>query len=208
MTALDYNGQFDYTFDANYQGTSGVSGTVNPFWDGTKFSLAYYNQQQSGTVGTSDAVQLFLGTNDVFGGYTAEESAQHIKNLVDAIRADYATIPIFVCNTIYRSNQNGYYSSGGQGFTAASGWAFDSDMKIMNFQNALKDALDGYTNLYIVPLSVCMDREYDFGNVPVPVNPRLTDVTINIPNESVHPQDAGYMQIADVIFSSYITHLS
>ena len=208
MTASDYNGQFDYDFDSNYQGNPNISGSVNPFWDGSKFSLDYYNTQQASEVGTADAVQLFLGTNDVFSNYTAEESAEHIKDLVDAIRADDATIPIFVCNTIYRSNQNGYYSSGGQGFTSASGWAFDSDMKIMNFQNALDEALDGYTNLYIVPLSVCMDREYDFGQVEAAVNPRLSDVTEMIPNESVHPQNAGYMQIADVMYSSYIAHLS
>lgn len=208
MDAAGYNENFEYTFDSNYQGNPQISGEVNPFWNGTRFSLAHYNTNQSATVGTADAVQLFLGTNDVFGGYTAEESAQHIKTLVDNIRLDNATIPIFICNTIYRSNQNGYYSNGGQGFTAASGWAFDSDLKIMNFQNALENALNGYSNLYFVPLSVCMDREYDFGQVPVAVNPRLPDVTINIPNESVHPQNAGYMQIADVMYSSFILHLS
>lgn len=208
LTAIGYNEQFNYTFDENYQGNTNVSGAVNPFWDGSKFSLSYYNTQQAGTVGTADAIQLFLGTNDVFRNYSAEESAQHIKDLVEAIRAEYANIPIFVCNTIYRSNQSGYYSSGGQGFTSASGWAFDSDMKIMNFQNALADALDGYSNVYIVPLSVCMDRENDFGQVEVAVNPRLTTVTETIPNESVHPQNAGYMQIADVMYSSYIAHLS
>ena len=208
LSAYDYNGQFDYDFDSNYQGAAGVSGDVNPFWSGSAFSLTYYNTQQAATVGTADAIQIFLGTNDIFGNYTAEESADHIKDLVDAIRADNSSIPIFVCNTIYRSNQNGYYSSGGQGFSAASGWAFDSDMKIMALQNALDTALAGYTGVYIIPLSVCMDREYDFGNVATAVNPRLTDVTIDIPNESVHPQNAGYMQIADVIYSSYVAHLS
>ena len=210
FTAADYNANTSYTFDDNYVGADGVSGSANPFWDTTnsKFSLAYYNTQQASTVGTADVVQLFLGTNDVFGGYTAEEAAQHIKTLVDAIRADYANIPIFICNTIYRSNQNGYYSNGGQGFSAASGWAFDSDMKIMNFQSALYEALKDYTNLYFVPLSVCMDREYDYGVNAVAVNPRLSTVTIDIPTESVHPQEAGYLQMADVMYSCYIAHLS
>lgn len=208
LTAIGYNESFNYTFDSNYEGNPEISGTVNPFYDGTRFNLAYYNEQQGPTVGIADAIMLFLGTNDVFGNYTAEQCAEHIKTLVDDIRDDYESLPIFVCNTIYRSNQNGYYSTGGQGFSAASGWSFDSDMKIMNFQNALKTALAGYSNLHFVPLSVCMDREYDFGNIPTPVNPRLTDVTIDIPNESIHPQTPGYMQIADVIYSSFINHLS
>lgn len=208
MTAIGYDESFNYTFDSNYEGNPEISGTVNPFYDGTRFNLAYYNEQQGPTVGIADAIMIFLGTNDVFGNYTAEQCADHIKILVDDIREDFETLPIFVCNTIYRSNQNGYYSTGGQGFTAASGWAFDSDMKIMNFQNALKTALSGYSHLHFVPLSVCMDREYDFGNVPTPVNPRLQDITIDIPNESIHPQTPGYMQIADVIYSSFVNHLS
>lgn len=210
LTAADYNGQFNYTFDNNYEGNPEVSGAVNPFWDtaNSKFSLTYYNTNQAAYVGTADAVMLFLGTNDVFGSYTAQQAATNITNLIDAIRDEFPTMPIFICNTIYRSNQNGYYSSGGQGFSAASGWAFDSDMKIMNFQNALRTALAPYSNLYTIPLSVCMDREYDFGNVPTPVNPRLTDVTIDIPNESVHPQNPGYMQIADVMYSSFVNSLS
>lgn len=211
FTALEYLENTSYTFDSNYQGNPSVSGNVNPFWNGERFSLSYYNTQQANTVGTADAVMLFLGTNDVASGlYTAEESAKHITDIIDNIRLDNASIPVFVCFTIYRSNQNGYYSSGGQGFTSASGWAFDSDMKIMNFQNALLTALTekNYTNVYQIPLSICMDREYDFGNVPKPVNPRLTDITVDIPNESVHPQNAGYMQIADVMYSSFVNHLS
>lgn len=208
LTALAYNTDFNYTFDYNYVGNPEINSNVNPFYDGTRFNLAYYNTYQGPTVGVANAVILFLGTNDVFGSYTAEQSADHIKTLVDNIRTDYEDLPIFVCNTIYRSNQNGYYSTGGQGYTAASGWGFDSDMRIMNFQNALRTALTGYTNLHIMPLSICMDREYDFGNVPTPVNPRLTDVTINIPTESVHPQNPGYMQIADVMYSSLVNHLS
>ena len=208
MTALDYNTDFNYTFDYNYVGNPEINSNVNPFWDGTRFNLAYYNTYQGPTVGVADAVLLFLGTNDIFGNFTAEQAADHIKTLVDYIRTDYEDPPIFVCNTIYRSNQNGYYSTGGQGYTAAPGWAFNSDMRIMDFQNALRTALTGYTNLHIMPLSVCMDREYDFGNVPTPVNPRLQDVTINIPTESVHPQNPGYMQIADVMYSSLVNHLS
>lgn len=212
FTAEDYNANTEYTFDSNYQGASGISGTVNPFWDATnsKFSLAYYINTQGATVGTPDAVQLFLGTNDVFSGASAEASAGYITDLIDAIRSEYPNMPIFVCNTIYRSNQNGYYSSGGQGFTSASRWAFDSDLKIMGLQNALESAIadKNYTNVFVVPLSVCMDRDYDFGQVEVAVNPRLQDVTVNIPSESVHPQNAGYMQIADVMYSSYVAHLT
>lgn len=80
-------------------------------------------------------------------------------------------------------------------------------MKIMNLQKALAETFAGYENVYIIPLSVCMDREYNFGQKEVTVNPR-SSVTINIPKELVHPQNEGYMQMADVMYSSYIAHLS
>lgn len=63
--------------------------------------------------------------------------------------------------------------------------------------------LKGYSEVYIVPLSVCMDRDNNFGQVSVPVNPRLTSVTRNIAVESVHPQESGYLQMADVMYSIY-----
>lgn len=201
-----YNTNTPYTFDNNYQGATGISGTVNPFWDGSKFSLSHYITTQSGTIGTPDAVQIFLGTNGLALDNTS--NVGYIKELVDNIRSEYPTMPIFVCNTIYRSNQNGYYSVGGDNYTAVPGYQFEEDCKIMNLQNMIQAVFESYTDLYIIPLSICMDREYDFGNVPTPVNPRLSTVTIDIPVESVHPQEPGYLQMADVMYSAYVQNLT
>ena len=84
-----------------------------------------------------------------------------------------------------------------------SGYQFEEDCKIMDLQNRLDNLLKGYSEVYIVPLSVCMDRDNNFGQVSVPVNPRLTSVTRNIAVESVHPQESGYLQMADVMYSIY-----
>lgn len=201
-----YNADSTYTFDSNYVGNIEVDGESNPFWDGSKFSLAHYIDTQSSTIGEPDAVQILLGTNGMATDPTANVTG--IMAIVDSIRAEYSDMPIFVCNTIYRSNQDGYYSTGVDGYAPVSDFQFSADVKVMNLQNALADALDGYTNVYIVPLSVCMDRDNNFGQIDTPVNPRLTDVRTHIAKESVHPQNAGYMQMADVMYSSYIVHLS
>jgi len=193
-----------YSFDSSYSGNPSVSSNVNPFWDGTQFSLQHYIDTQSSYVGTPNAIQLLLGINGI--AIDATSNVDKIKTIVDSIQTEYPNMPIFVCNTIYRSNQNGYYSTGGDGYSSASDFQFSSDVKIMNLQNALAEAFDLYDNVYIVPLSICMDREYNFGHKEVTVNPRSTIVE-HIPNESVHPQNAGYMQMADVMYSSYIAHL-
>lgn len=200
-----YNNNNSYTFDSNYSGSPSVSASSNPFWNGTGFSLQHYLTTQSGYVDTPDAVQLLLGTNGI--ALDPSNNVENIKAIVDSIQAEYPTMPIFVCNTIYRSTQDGYYSTGADGYEVGqSDFQYSADMKIMNLQNALSDALSGYDNVHIVPLSVCMDREYNFGQKEVTVNPR-SSITISIPNESVHPQNEGYMQMADVMYSSYVAHL-
>ena len=208
-SAASYLANTSYSFDNYYVGNPNFSPTANPFWDtaNSKFSLSYWMTNQASTVGTPDVVQIFLGTNGIAVNPTT--NVANIVAMVDAIQDEYPTIPIFVCNTIYKSNQNGFYSSGGDGYEVPiNDWSYNADLKIMNLQIALAEALEGYSNVYLVPLSVCMDRENDFGQVEVPVNPRLTTVTTTIPNESTHPQTAGYMQIADVMYSCYCAHLS
>ena len=204
-TAAWYNGDNTYSFDNNYIGSPEVAGNKNPFWDGSKFSLNHYITTQSAYVGTPDAVQIFLGTNGIALDPTV--NVTNIKAMVDSIVSEYPNMPIFVCNTIYRSNQDGYYSTGSDGYVAIAEYQYSADMKVMNLQNALAEAFADYSTVTIVPLSVCMDRENDFGQVEVPVNPRLTSKTVFIPNESVHPQLAGYQQIADVMFSAYCAKL-
>jgi len=201
VSASWYLGDNTYNFDSYYVGSPNVDGTSNPFWDGAKFSLQHYIDTQASTIGTPDAVQIFLGTNGMELDPTA--NANNIKAIVDAIRSEFATMPIFVCYTIYRSNQNGYYSSGGQGYVSTNTYQYIEDLKVFNLMSKLYELLESYTDVYMIPLATCMDRENNFGQISTPVNPRLTDVTINIPAESVHPQSAGYFQMADVMFSTY-----
>lgn len=205
-TANWYNNDSSYTFDSSYSGSPSVSASSNPFWNGTGFSLQHYLTTQSGYVDTPDAVQILLCTNGI--ALDPSNNVANIKTIVDSIRAEYPDMPIFVCNTIYHSTQDGYYSTDADGYAVGqSDFQYSADMKIMNLQNALAETFTDDENVYIVPLGVCMDREYNFGQKEVSVNPR-SSVTIKIPNESVHPQKEGYMQMADVMYSSYIAHLS
>ena len=67
---------------------------------------------------------------------------------------------------------------------------------------------DNYSEFVtLIPLASCMDREFDFGMIEVSVNPR-SSVKEFIPSQYTHPQDVGYLQIADVIYSAYCEKLS
>ena len=206
--AYEYLRDSTYTMDTNYDGVPGVEGSANPFWDGSKFSLSHYLTVQTG-VDTPDAVQIFLGTNDL-ASHSVEESIENIVTMVNTIRSEYANLPIFVCNTIFRSNQNGYGTTGASAYTTNAGstrFQYNEDVKIIKLMQGLRSALAGKTGVYFIPLASCMDREYAFGQEMTKVNPRST-VEVAMPTESIHPQNVGYYQIADVMYSVYCGLLS
>ncbi|MBQ3603956.1 MAG: SGNH/GDSL hydrolase family protein [Clostridia bacterium] len=174
---------------------------VHPFWDGSKFSWSHY-KTNSGI--NPSAVQIFLGTNDLFGNTTAETFSGNIKTMVDDIRSTDANIPIFVVMTILTGNQNGLgKQQSTDGFASYKGkYKYALDCKFIKAMNLLYDTLKDYSNLYFVPLTECHDNEYNFGAVETPVNPRATQ-TEYMPNEGIHPQQQGYEQMADVMYSVY-----
>ena len=124
--------------------------------------------------------------------------------------------PVYVCNAIYRSNQDGIaHQMNSQGYSASAGkYKYDEDMKIFNLMVALDEKLAELPGVYTVPLALCHDSENNFGRQTVRLNSR-SQVEITIPADSVHPNkegedpDAygpdvvGYLQFADVMFSVF-----
>lgn len=178
---------------------------TNPFWnwETDAFSLAHYKSFQGLDF---DAIIIFLGTNGISLDPMTKNGALGIKTLVDDIRKEDATTPILVVNTIFRSGQNGIGRQGNtDGYSASSECKFNADRKVMLLAKALDEVLEGVDNVYICPVGFTHDSAYNFGVNKVSVNPRLTDtseVYEIYPNESIHPQKSGYMQIADEIFST------
>lgn len=176
---------------------------VHPFWDGTRFNWNYYKTQ---TGISPDAVQIFLGTNDMAIDPTI--NACNIKQIVDYIRQDDASIPIFLVFTLYRGNQNGIgVQINADGFTATNKgvWKLQEDAKVYNLMVKLNTLLSAYTNLHFVPISLCFDSEFNFGAVSTPVNPRSTQSEL-LPTEATHPTD--WFQMSDIMFSVMAKYLN
>lgn len=190
----DYLTNSSYTFEKE---------GVNPFWDGSRFNWNYYKTQ---TGLNPNSLTIFLGTNGIANDPTP--NANNIKQIVDYIRQDDATIPIFVVNTIYKSNQDGIGNmiNGTDGFATNRGtMKYDEDLKTIKLALKLQELLGSYSNLHLIPLNILHDDEFNFGQKIVNVNPRsvLTEI---MPADAVHPVD-GYLQFADVLFSSYCCYL-
>lgn len=171
---------------------------VNPFWDGVRFN---WNHYKSTTGLDPSAIQIFLGTNGMLIDPTI--NATNIKRIVDYIRQDDPSVPIFIVNTLYRGNQDGMGNEiGVDGYAYSKGnWKLEEDRKVFNLMVRLDELLSEYTNLHFVPIAITHDSEYNFGSVSTPVNPRASQ-TENLASEATHPQVQGYLQFADSMFST------
>lgn len=201
FAAKDYLNNTSYTFDTRYDGSVAVGGTTNPFWNGTKFSLTHYLSTQ-GKVAPS-AVQIFLGTNDLKVSVT--QAHDSIVNIVNSITTEYPNMKVFICNTIYRSIQDGYGSIGSDGYAAIQGssdYEYNENFKVFELMKKLHRTFMTSTNVHLIPIAVTHDSEFNFGSHTVKVNPRAEQNEI-IPIESIHPQNQGYYQIADEMYSAY-----
>jgi lysophospholipase L1-like esterase len=179
-----------------------LTNTTSPFWNGTRFSWSHY---KTTTAINPDAVQIFLGTNGMYLDPT--DNANNIKQIVDYIRQDDSSIPIFVVNTIYRGNQNGIGNEtyrNGQAISKGQ-FKYEEDKKVFNLMVKIDELLGDYTNLHFVPIAECHDSEYNFGAVVAPVNPRAIQTEL-MPIEGTHPQLQGYLQMADIMFSTFVAH--
>lgn len=200
--------------DAN-SGVTGNDGRLpnkNPLWNPTGYNVttsaftgavdwAYYKSNYNLN---PTKVMIWLGTNGI--SIDTRLNVTSIKAIVDAIRANDANIKIFIVNTLFRADQNGIgIQQSNDGYTASQDWKKNEDRKVFNLQVDLTNALKNYSNLFFIPVAACHDSEFNFGSVATPVNPRAAQ-TENYPVESVHPQLQGYLQMADIMFSSFAAH--
>lgn len=183
-----HSGWSAHTYHNSASNTSSGTSEINPFWDSSLngetggFSWAYYVANSlNGT--TPDIVNFFLGMNDIEANI--EERVGYIKNMIDDILNTSPDIKIILCAPQYRDYK---YSAG----TISDSYDF-----MVKMYNTFKD----YSSINFIPLGLYHDSEYNYIDGTMTVNPR-SEFTINAVTDVTHPQQAGYWQIADAIFSA------
>lgn len=192
FSAEDYLNETPYYVDEGEE--------CHPFYNPEEdcFDWNYYRE----TTGFyPDAVQIFLGTNNLQAG---ESNADDIVSIVDAIRADDVMTPIYVVNTIYQGSQNGLGSwKTSSGEYLSRGWnKHQQDVAVFELMVSLAEKLGGYEEVYLVPAGISMDSAYNYETVEQAVNP-YNQMTESYETDPVHPAKAGYYQIADVMFATF-----
>lgn len=190
FSAMDYLTNKAYTYENE---------GVQPFWS-EELGRSSWNHYKQTTGVDPDVVIIDLGTNGKKLDPT--ENANALKGIADFIRLDDSEIPILFVNPIYRGNQDGIgVQRGTDGYAYNIGeFKLQEDRKIFNLIVRTNELLKDYHNTFIVPLSLAHDSEYNFGAVETPVNPRAVQTEL-LPKEATHPQEQGYLQKADIIFS-------
>lgn len=184
--------------DSSITYSSVVVTSVNPFWNPTTSAVDFsYYATQTGI--TPDAVQIWLGTNGI--ALDATTNVTNIKTLVDAIQRDWPGKPIYLVFTLYRASQDGIGIQNG----ATGVWKLEEDRKVYNLMVGLFDTFKSYTKVFFTPVALAHDSEYNFGSTSTAVNPRAAQ-TESLPIEATHPQSQGYLQIADIQFSTWLAH--
>ena len=188
----------DYLNETAYKVDEGEE--CHPFYNPAteSFDWSYY-QEMTGFI--PDVVQIFLGTNNIQAG---ESNADDIVALVDAIRSVDVMTPIYVVNTIYQGSQNGLGSwKTEHGEYLSKGWnKQEQDLAVFNLMVDLSEKLADYEDVYLVPAGISMDSEYNYDSSEQAVNP-YSESTEIYESDPVHPNKAGYYQIADVMFSTF-----
>ena len=175
--------------------------TVHPFWNPEegRFDYQYYKDTYNID---PDVVQIWLGVNGM--KLDPADNAKAIKTIVDSVRQDDPEIPIYIVNTPYLSGQDGIgYQQDIYGYIVLQGtWKLEEDRKIMNLMLELEEELGDYRSVYFIPAAIMHDSENNYKTLAVPVNPESSGLCDTVV-ESVHPEEAGYRQIAGCMYGVY-----
>ena len=185
----------------NYSSVVQISG--NPFWyGGISFSsyLSTLNQ------GTPDIIIIGLGINDVFGELTdanatarAETNLTALDSLIDSIKLAAPSVRIGLMCPTPPSDQNAFGTNYGLNQPQAR-----YKRNILLWSKVL---INKYSNreisqkIYLVSSNLNLDTVYGYPTTVQPVNARSPTITETVQIDSVHPNTAGFNQLADSIYS-------
>lgn len=183
----------------------GTARTGSPFSFAGVFNFSSYLSAQSITMSSGDWVLINLGINDIFS-FTDDTALQssistmsaQLAAWITSIKAAVSGVRIGICVTIPPS---GSQDSFGANYTSAQTLRrYEQNLRMWRTELILNHDATIATNVYVIPYHVGIDRVNNFPTSSVALNAR-NSTTYDQPSNGVHPANAGYWQLADVLRS-------
>lgn len=169
----------------------------NAFWDGSAFNFAYYVEQTG--FSDIDAVVIGLGTNGL-SNQAAALSAMDI--IIESIHDYDQTIPILISLITPPATQDGCGIH--NGLQSADGQLRKQLDLVESYIAKYDDVLE---NVYVAELYFNLDRKTDYPTIQQAVSSR-NPMTVYRQTDNVHPNEYGYLKIADVYYANLVKLLS
>jgi lysophospholipase L1-like esterase len=183
----------------------GTARTGSPFSFAGAFNFASYLSAQSITMASGDWVLINLGINDIFGA-TDDTTLQaalstmstQLAAWITSIKAAVSGVRIGLCVTIPpNANQDAF----GVNYTSVQTLRrYEQNLRLWRAELLANHDTTVASNVYVIPYHVGLDRVNNFPTSSVALNAR-NSTTYDQSSNGVHPANAGYWQLADVLRS-------
>lgn len=192
--------------DANVAFSASSLDSQNPFWDYQNNKLTFIPFANSYCGGTIDAMYVWLGGNGLTNWKTDFENYRgYMVDFADTLHTEFPNAKIYlVCGSIpsMKVMMPGYGASG-------TGWAdtfgmVDAFFNLRKFYQEFANDEVYSEFVEFVDATSEFDSDYNFPLTQKPVNTRNNSVTEPYANNTIHPGDAGYMQIADSVYRHFV----
>jgi lysophospholipase L1-like esterase len=190
--------------------TASFISSGSPFWNSGASQVDFANYITVNSLTQPDYVQIFLGTNDVFGMadgkypdvlILSNTCIARIKTLVDKILAQWVGTRIFIVLPQFYADQNGLGTNYGN--TAHD---MARHLQVLAFCQSILTQFIGYNSkVSIVGIASTFDSDFGFTSLTQAVNPWSSTTEVFVTG-GVHPSNEGYNQMGDMMFSHFVGH--
>lgn len=191
--------------------TNSAMTAANPFWNlkTQRLDFKKYLNDHGYTLAQDDLITVHLGINDVFlenSPAKLESIKTDFNKMIAEFRSVIPRINIGVCITIPPAiSQDAFAVSYASGQTLKR--YMENYKQLVDFLLANYDTADmRASRIYCIGFNHCIDRTNNFYKISMKANSRSTQM-IETWGNGVHPDNSGYFQMGDALYT-FIKNLS
>lgn len=192
--------------DATVAFSASAQDSQNPFWDYTNNKLTFVPFANSYCGGSIDVMYIWLGANGLTNWQTNFATFRgYMETFADTLHTEFPSAKLYLVQGTIPSMKVMMpgYGADGSGYADTFGMV-DSFFNLRAFYQEFADDSDYSGFVEYVDGASQFDSDYNFPLTQKAVNTRNNTVTEPYANNTVHPGDPGYMQVADAVYRHFV----